>query len=158
MAKNVTDNGVAYSGSNIRLILGTTEIGIIKVAFGDKVKPETGKRLGSMQLDFRTDGEYEVDDGSMTLETAEAYRMLALMPDNGTSLVVFPVSGSYDHPTLGHQTFKLDRTRLVGLKESLEAGGKATEIDVSIHYMQVFRNGKTLNRIRGKSTAGTSRL
>ncbi len=158
MASKVTDNGVAYSGSNIRIILGTTEIGIIKISFGDKVKPEVGKRLGSMQNDFETDGEYEVDDGSMTLETAEAYRMLALLPTNGASLVRFPVSGSYDHPTLGHRTFKLDRARVVGLKESLEAGGKATEIDVSIHYMQIFRNGQTLNRIRGKASTGTSRL
>jgi hypothetical protein len=158
MAKNVTDNGNAYSGSNIRIILGITEIGITKISFGDKVKPEVGRRIGSMQQDVRTDGEYETDEGSMTLEVAEYYRLLSLLPDNGYTLVEFPVSGSYDHPTLGHLTFRLDRTRIVSDKESIESTAKISEIDVGIHYMQVFRNGKTKNRIRGKSTAGTSRL
>lgn len=158
MASKVIDNGAGYSGSNVRLIMSTTEIGIIKVSFGDKLKKETSSRLGSQQLDIRSDGMYEVDDGSMTLETAEAYRMLGLMPDNGFGNVVFPIAGSYDHPTLGHQTFRLDKVTVVGLKESLESGGKLTEVDLSIHYMQVFRNGKTLNRIRGKSATGTMRL
>src|SRR6478609_2783788 len=158
MASKVIDNGVAYSGSNVRILIGTTEIGIIKVSFGDKLKPEKGKRLGSQQNDFRTDGEYETEDGSMTLETAEAQRMLDLMPSNGFGNTRFPISGSYDHSTLGHRTFKLDDTRVSGLKESLEAGGKATEVEVSIDYMQVYRNGKTINRVRGKANTGTSRL
>lgn len=158
MASKVTDNGVAYSGTNIRTILGTTEIGIMKVGFGDKLKPEVGMRLGSQQVDSRTDGSYEVDPGSITLETAELYRMLDLMPDNGFGNYTFPISGAYDHPTLGHRTFKLDGCRLIGLKEAIEAGGKASEITLDLSYMQVYRNSKTINRIRGKSATGTMRL
>lgn len=158
MASRVNDNGKAYSGSNIRIIIGTTEIGIVKLSFGDKVKPEVGRRIGSMQQDVRTDGEYETDEGSMTLEVAEYYRLLSLLPDNGYTLIEFPITGSYDHPTLGHKTFKLDRARITSDKESIEGTAKVSEVDVGIHYMQVFRNGKTKNRIRGKALTGTSRL
>lgn len=151
MANDTIDT--AFDGATVYCRLGATKVAGNKLEYGDSIKVEKVKRFGQQGPGARTLGSYELKDGKLTIETGILRRILMpKLPANGITLFEFPITAQQRHPSLGTYSVILDRVRLIGIEESLEASEKAAMVDVALDYMQIFRRGadgvwKSLNII-----------
>lgn len=132
----------AYDGSSVKLRLGGTAVDGQKLEYGESIKVDKIKRFGQQSPAARTIGTHELKDGKLTIEIGTLRRLLIpKLPANGANIFEFPITAQQVHPDLGTYSVILDRVRLLGLEESLEASEKANMVDITIDYMQIFRKG-----------------
>lgn len=154
---------VAYDGSNVEIRFGKHAFGLTKISWGDGLEPEQGSRIGHQENNFTTDGKYKTEESSVTMETAEAARMLSLMPSNGYGNFRFQALIVMSHADTGSYKVVLDGCRAKGLKESVENSSTANMVEFTLIVKQIYRkrgNGqwKTINRTKGRASSGASQM
>lgn len=149
----LTVNDRTFDSGRGEIRFGSKAVAIQKIGYGDKLNTETVRRIGSQEQDAITDGEYETEDVTVTVEQAIWNRQVSpSLPANGFGNFRFVISVFLTDPELGSSTARLEKCRITGIKDNIEAGPGAIVCEVTIKTQQIVRNGKTLNRRSGVSS------
>lgn len=152
-------SGVAISGSRAQFWMGATLLEAESVKYGDKLNTEVTRRLGSQQIGARTEGEYETDLMTASVEALVWYAVRdgATFPSNGYGNFQFPGTLFASHPQSPTQVqVSFEDCRILGESEEYKNEAGAAMVDLTISCDQIVRNGKTLNRRDGFTGVGPS--
>lgn len=134
-----------YEGGLSRVRLGSTATPCTKVTPPkESVKVEAVRRLGEMVAEVRTIGIYEIDGGSITVESAVfAARILPKLQLNGFTQTEWQLTVAARAPGVGGPYIQVwDRCRFTGTEqEAIEATEKALLITLPISVIQIFHKG-----------------
>src|SRR5512145_2020196 len=120
MARFQRVRGVELDGTNITMVIGRTQIDILKCSYGDKLTPEKLRQMGRQDIDSITRGIYDTDDGKFTL-AASVFRgeLAPLLDTEGFGNRVIPLIFNFNHPELGSDS-DLMEARIVSITGSGE--------------------------------------
>lgn len=134
-----------FEGASARIRIGTTAGACTKITPPkESIKTEKIRRVGEMVARVRTLGIYEIDGGSLTMESAVfATQILPAVPKNGWSAFEFLVTVVNRHPLVGGPWRQVwDRVRFAGLEqEAIEATEKALQLTLPVDVIQMFHAG-----------------
>lgn len=150
---------VAISGSRAQFWIGTTRLDSASVKIGHKLSTEVTRRLGSQAIAARTEGIYEPEDITASVEVLVWYAILKSpnMPANGYGNFVFNGVLFAQHPQSPTEiTIDLLSCRIVGESEEYKNEAGAAMLDLTITVDQIVKMGKTLNRVDGAPGVGPS--
>lgn len=154
---SLTVNDRTFDSGKGEIRFNKTAALIQKIGFGDKLNTEIVRRIGSQEIEAITDGEYETEDVSVTVEQAIWLRdILPYLPKNGFGSFRFMINVHLNDPELGKLHVKMERCRIVGVKDAIENGPGALVAELTIRTRQISRNGHTLNRRRGVPAGGAA--
>ena len=152
-------SGVAISGSRAQFWIGTTLLAAANVKIGHKLSTEVTRRLGSQEIAARTEGIYEPEDITASVEALVWYAILKSdsMPANGYGNFVFNGVLYASHPQ-SPVDIQIDMLscRIAGEGEEYKNEAGAAMIDLTISVDQIRKLGKTINRVDGAPGVGPS--
>jgi hypothetical protein len=131
-------------GSRSKIRLGTTAVPVTKVTPPkESIKTEAIRRLGEQVAEIRTLGIYEIDGGSIMLESAVfSSLLLPKLQINGFSQTEWVLTMAATAPGVVGYTQVWERCRFVGTEhEAIEATEKALQIVLPISVIQMFHKG-----------------
>lgn len=159
MIRRVT--GTEWDGSCINITIGKTQIPFISFSYGDNLSPEWVYQMGSQVPVADTPGQYKTEDGKLKIRSSAARVLLfPALPQMGAGNAVTQAVCNYVHPDSGSDSDLLVDFRILGGAASLEASGKATEIELKCRYRLVKWTGKRIcfGQTNGGGRTGTLRL
>lgn len=134
-----------YEGSTAKLRFGAIAIPATKITPPkESIKTEKIRRIGEQIATVRTLGTYEIDGGSIEIESAVfAAMILPRVPKNGWSLFEFQITVVNRHPLVGGPWSQVwDRCRFAGTEqEAIEGTEKGLKLTLPIDVIQVFHAG-----------------
>ena len=153
--------GYELDGTSITMTLGRFQFDVLKESYGDKLTPEKLSQQGHQTIDAITPGQYQTDDGKISLsESVFRGELMPLVDRYGFGNRVLPLIFSYTHEQMGSDSDLL-YARIIGLTHSGEASSKAQEKELALIVQQIFwtDDRKTINRMGDVyTTLGLSRL
>lgn len=147
-----------YDSGKAEIRWNATAAALNKISFGDKLNVELVRRIGTQEIGGVTDGEYETEDISVTLEQAVWINLLDKLPPNGYGNERFVITAFLSDALIGDMSLVCSKCRIIGVKDSIEQGPGALMAELTIKSQQITRNGKTINRRIGVTSTGTMRL
>ncbi len=134
-----------FDGSCVSVTIGLSEMPVIKSTYGDNVKAEWVRELGSMIPTADTPGIYETTEGTITMRSAVARESLfPYLPQFGAAAADTVATIVYTHPDIGTDSDQLVGFRVMGAKTSLEAAAKGLEVELTIRYRKVLWTDKAV--------------
>lgn len=131
-------SGLEFDGSCINITIGLTQIPFIGFTYGDNVKPEWVRELGSQVPTADTPGVYETTEGKLKMRSSVARALLfPFLPQFGAANAFTQMVVNYLHPDIGFDSDQLVDARILGAAASLEASAKAAEIELPARYRLV---------------------
>jgi hypothetical protein len=144
-----------FSGQRAQFWIGATLWEVQSVSGSDKINREKVRRLGAQQIAAYTEGEYDIDQLTVSTEAAVFYAdVFPQLPVNGFGNFYFNGLLYVDHPLIG-TTERVDfiGCRFASLKDEMKAEPGPGLMDIAIDVQQILRNGRSFNRMAG-ATAG----
>ncbi len=146
----LTVNDRTYDAGKAEIRFGATAAGVQKISFGDKLNKEIMRRVGSQEIAAITDGEYETEDVSATIEQSVWNKTIfPKLPENGYGNHRFVISIHLFDRALGLVAVRLEQCTISGEKDNIESGPGGLVKELTMKTQQIVRNGKTLNRRSG---------
>lgn len=146
-------NDRTYDSGRAEIRFGSTAAAIQKIGFGDSLSVEVVRRIGSQEIAVVTEGQYETEDVMVTVEQSVwQKKILPKLPANGLGNFRFVITVLLSDPELGTGNVRLEKCRIIGIKDNIENSAGALVTELKINTVQIVRNGKTLNRRRGANT------
>jgi hypothetical protein len=154
-------NRIALDGSTVALMFGRHEIPCTKATYGDALEPEVLRYMGSQKQDAQTAGTYKTTDGKVSMDAVIFRTMLyPLFRTDGYGNEKLPITVVYGSPDLGYESDLLDAARFMGLDEADEASSKASEVEFTISFLQLYvgNERKTINTLDMTATPAASKF
>jgi hypothetical protein len=141
-----------FSGQRAQFWIGATLWEAQSVSGSDKINREKVRRLGSQQIAAYTEGEYDIDQLTVSTESAVFYAdIFPQLPVNGYGNFMFNGLLYVDHPQIPGTQVRVDfiACKFANLKDEMKAEPGPGLMDISLDVTQILRNGKSFNRVGG---------
>ena len=161
MARIQRVRGVELDGTNITMVIGRTQIDVLKCSYGDKLSPEKLRQMGRQDIDSITRGTYDTDDGKFSV-SASVFRsdLMPLLDTEGFGNRPIPVIFCFNHPEIGSDS-DLMEARIISISGSGENSSKPNENELGLIIRQIWwtNERKTINDLGDfPNSLGLSRL
>lgn len=154
--------GIELDGTTVTMTIGKYQFDVLKASYGDMLRPEKLRQMGSQEIDGITPGDYDTEEGKFSM-SASVWRgeFAPLLEANGWGATPHGVVFSFTHPTIGSDSDLLDDCRIISANSAPEFGSKPLEHEFKLIYRQVFWTDArlTINRLGDVyQSPGLSRL
>jgi hypothetical protein len=153
--------GLNPDGSCAFFTIGKTPIHFLSFSYGDNVKAEWVKQAGTMIPVADTPGEYETEEGALKVtRVVWSAEIAPLLPKWGAANARRVAIVNFVHPEIGQDSDALTGFRILGAKQSIEAGSKGLEVELKVRYRIVQWTEKRIcfGNPRGGGIEGTARI
>ena len=132
-------NRIELDGTVVTTTIGIKEIPAVKVSYGDSLKTEVVRKMGSQTQNARTAGTYETDQVELVFSASDFRALLMpLFPTQGAGNVLFEITVGYTHPDIGSDSDLLKSARCVNIAAAAEAAAKGLEASTKWDILQVL--------------------
>lgn len=151
--------GASLDGSNVRVILGKTEVPALSASYADRLETADLSYMGRQQIDETTQGTYARDDGELKISSV-IFRaeFMPRMPLRGGGNIRIPLIIAFSHPELGSDSDLLEACRIVNWAAAVQNSNASLETTLKLKYRQIFwtEQRKTINDLDGGIPRGAS--